>query len=69
MTGTDQRIVGLEQQVAALTAQVEQLAGQALVITMLNEMRLEHLGDGAGDRAGLKPSRPRHLMAVRGGAR
>jgi hypothetical protein len=69
MTGTDLRIAGLEQQVAALATQVEQLAGQALVITMLNEIRLEHLGCGAGDPAGLKPSRPRHLIAVQGGQR
>jgi hypothetical protein len=67
MAATRQRIADLEQQVADLTARVEQLDGQALVIRTLSEMRLDHLGCGAGDRAGLKP--PRHLAAVPGGRR
>jgi hypothetical protein len=69
MTDTEERIAGLERQVADLTVRVEQLADQALMIRTLSEMRLGHLGCGAGDRVGLKPSRSRHLMAVQGGRR
>ena len=69
MTGTEQRIAGLEQQVADLTARVEQLTATASVIRTLSELRLDRLGYGTGDRAGVKPSRPRHLMAVQGGPR
>jgi hypothetical protein len=69
VTGTQERIAGLEQQVADLAARVELLAHQALMIRTLDEIRLDHLGYGTGDRAGLKPSRPRHLMAVQGGRR
>lgn len=69
MAAAAQRIADLEQQVAALSARVEQLAGQALMIKTLNEMRLDRLDYGAGDRAGPKPSRPRHLTAVQGGRR
>lgn len=67
MTATRQRIADLEQQVADLTARVEQLAHQALVIRMLNEVRLEHAGYSTGDRVGLKPTRPRHLRSVTDG--
>lgn len=69
MTAAGQRIADLEQQVADLAARVEQLAHQALMIRTLDEIRLDHLGPGSGDRAGLKPSRPRHLAAVQGGRR
>jgi hypothetical protein len=67
MAAAAQRIADLEQQVAALSARVEQLAATASVIRTLNELMLVRAGYGADDHAGLKPSRPRHLMAVPGG--
>ena len=68
MTGTDPRVADLERQVADLTVLVE-LADQALTLKTVNQMSIEVLRYDVGDCASLKPSRPRHLMAVQGGRR
>ena len=65
MTGTDPRVADLEQQAADLTARVELLEHHGLALKAL----LDNPGYGVGDRAGLRPSRSRHLMAIQGGER
>jgi hypothetical protein len=64
MATAAQRITDLEQQVADLTARVEQVAQEAAMVRMFSEVRRD-----AHAAIALRTSRPRHLHAVNGGAR
>ncbi len=64
MTGADrERLAALEQQVAALTADLERYRRDACTIRMLNEMG--EVTEWAREH-GLQLTRPRHLHVVRG---
>jgi len=70
MSGTEQRITDLEQQVAGLAARTAQLEEDAFVLMTIEQMIVKHAGYPVTRRAALETSRPRHLQVVtRGGVR
>ena len=66
MTGAEQRIADLEQQLAALTATVKQLALEAIALRTIEEM---YFNRPRAPRPAAPARRPGHLQVLEGGAR
>jgi hypothetical protein len=69
MTTNAQRLSDLEQQVADLAARIEEVARKGAALRTLEQAWFEVSGWTPAQRPALKPSRPRHLQVVPGGAR
>jgi hypothetical protein len=66
MTRAGQRIAGLEDQVAGLAAEVENLRAGAFVLRTPGEAAPDRYGYGGSRPAALGASRPRHLRLAGG---